>query len=216
MGKVLPRMEVRMKCWCCEKEAVRTRIVRNIGIVIEEEPSIYTRNYCNDCYEKEVEKDKTDKAEYIRLKKRMMFLTAVENLESQKVNMQKYHEAIDVVDEFINSNPDKFDSSYEVLAAIILVKNRIHCKMQYRIGKYQVDFFLPEHMVILEVDGERHKHRKDYDSQRDTEIKKLLQMPVEIIRIKTDFLDAKAERLVDAIDKVIEYRKTNHINWRDV
>lgn len=205
-----------MKCWCCNNEATRTRIVNNIGMVIEREPSRFTRNYCENCYQRETAKDKADKAEYIRLKKRIMFLTAVEKMERQEIDMQKYHEAIDVVEEFLNNNPDKFDSSYEVMAAIILIKNRIHCKMQYKIGKYQVDFLLPELFIALEIDGERHQHRKKYDSERDLQIKKIMGEPFDIIRINTDYLDMRVERLTDAIDKIIEYRQSNHINWRSL
>ena len=68
--------------------------------------------------------------------------------------------------------------------------------------------------MVLEIDGERHKNRKKYDSERDAYIKQQLGYGWDIIRIKTEYLDMNASRLVDAIDKVIEYRETNHIPWR--
>ena len=86
--------------------------------------------------------------------------------------------------------------------------------MQYKVGPYQVDFLLPDLMVVLEIDGERHKHRKDYDSVRDKAIKKELGPHWNIIRIDTDNLDKNAKKIPEAINKVLEYRATDHINWR--
>ena len=145
-----------------------------------------------------------------------MFRKAVELLEKQHTDMYEYQEAIEVVSDFLEDNVDKFDSSYEVLTAIVLVQNRIYSKMQYRVGKYQVDFLLPDLLVVLEIDGERHRHKKDYDSVRDREIKKTLGPHWEIIRIPTERLDTNAKKIPEAIDKVLEYRETNHINWREL
>ena len=164
---------------------------------------------------KEIEKKESDERKlYIKLKKREMFRKAVNLLEKQHTDMYEYREAIEVVRDFMEDNVDKFDSSYEVLTAIVLVQNRIYSKMQYRVGKYQVDFLLPDLLVVLEIDGERHKHRKDYDSVRDKAIKKQLGPHWEIIRIDTDNLDKNAKKIPDAINEVLKYRETNHINWR--
>lgn len=157
-----------------------------------------------------------ERKQYIKLKKREMFRKAVNLLEKQHTNMYEYQEAIEVVWDFLEDNVDKFDSSYEVLTAIVLVQNRIYSKMQYRVGNYQVDFLLPDYLVVLEIDGERHKHKKDYDSVRDKEIKKMLGPHWEIIRIPTERLDMNAKKIPEAIDKVLEYRETNHINWREL
>lgn len=204
-----------MKCWECGKEATRTRMIHNrFGYFYEEPVSSYVRCYCEECKNKLDKKEKEEMELYIKLKKHEMFLKACKLLESQKTNMYDYKEAIDVVENFVNDNPDKFDSSYEVLAAIVLVKNKIYSKMQYKIGRYQVDFLLPEIGVVLEIDGERHKHRKGYDNQRDEYIKTQLGYGWDIIRIKTDLLDKDAKQLPRAINKVIEYRQEGKVNWR--
>ena len=61
---------------------------------------------------------------------------------------------------------------------------------------------------LLEIDGERHKYSGLRDKERDKEIKKALGSGWEIIRIKTDYLDQNAKKLVDAIDAVLESRET--------
>lgn len=122
-----------------------------------------------------------------------MIRKACRLLEAQNTNMYEYKEAIDVVTNFVEENADKIDSSYEALAAIVLVQNRIYSKMQYKVGPYQVDFLLPDLMVVLEIDGDRHKHRKSYDNKRDKFIKSELGPHWEIIRIDTDNLDKNAK-----------------------
>lgn len=206
-----------MKCWICGGEATETRIIDYDGFsMIPRDLSPYVRCYCKKCKEDVDETEKRERALYIRLKKHEMFLKACNILEKQHTNMYEYKEAIEAVEEFVEERPDKFDSSYEVLAAIVLIHNRIYCKMQHKIGRYQVDFCLPELGVILEIDGERHQYNKKQDSDRDKFIKKELGPGWDIIRIKTDYLDQNAKKLPTAINKVIDYRETGRVNWRAI
>ena len=205
-----------MKCWICGKTATKTRPINDGFSWVEPQLSNYRRCYCEECFIKAIQEEAEERKLYIKLKKREMFRRAVKILEDQKTDMYKYKEAIEVVQDFIEDNADKFDSSYEVLTAIVLVHNRIHSKMQYRVGPYQVDFLLPDLLVVLEIDGERHKHKKEYDNARDKFIKKELGPHWDIIRISTEHLDKNAKKIPEAIDKVLEYRETNHINWRDL
>lgn len=205
-----------MNCWICGKTATKTRMMFDGHSWYAPEISKYHRCYCEKCLKQMEAEEIAERKQYIKLKKREMFRKAVNLLEKQHTNMYEYQEAIEVVRDFIEDNVDKFDSSYEVLTAIVLVQNRIYSKMQYRVGNYQVDFLLPDYLVVLEIDGERHKHKKDYDSVRDKEIKKMLGPHWEIIRIPTERLDTNAKKIPEAIDKVLEYRETNHINWREL
>ena len=208
----------KIKCWICGEEATETRAydVIYLGDVVPKEVSKYTRCYCAKCKAEVDEQEKADRELYIKLKKREMFRRACNLLEKQNTNMYKYKEAIEAVQEFVEEQPDKFDSSYEVLAAIVLIHNRIHCKMQYKVGRYQVDFCLPELFVLLEIDGDRHKYKKEQDSERDRIIKKTLGPVWDIVRINTEYLDMNAKKLPDAIQKVIDYRETGHVNWRSI
>lgn len=205
-----------MDCWICGKPATKTRPVFDGFCYTTPELSRHRRCYCDKCYKKVEREEVEERKLYVKLKKKEMFRKAVRLLEGQDTDMYEYREAIEVVGEFIESNVDKFDSSYEVLTAIILVQNRIYAKTQYKVGPYQVDFLLPDQMVVLEIDGERHKHKKSYDSVRDKFIKKKLGPHWEIVRIPTEHLDKDAKKIPIAIDKVLEYRETNHINWREL
>ena len=155
-----------MKCWVCGKTATTTRPILIHGMWDTPELSEKRRCYCDNCFKEVRAKEIEERKTYIRLKKREMLRKAITLLEEQNTNMYEYKDAIEVVSDFIEDNVDKFDSSYEVLTAIVLVHNRIYSKMQYKVGRYQVDFLLPDMMVVLEIDGERHKHKKQYDSER--------------------------------------------------
>lgn len=199
-----------MKCWICEKEAVISKPIGwNANDFLSDrncEPSKFKRSYCKKCYDEENERIAKTKSELARLKKQVMFENAMQLLEKQKYNFYKNKEAIEVVRDKITENPDSFDSSYEVVAAVILVANEIYSKTQVKIGTYQVDFILPDYKVVLEIDGERHKTNKKRDNERDEKIKKNLGSSWDIIRIPTELLDIKAENLVKAIDNLLDYR----------
>lgn len=211
-------------CWNCGKVADRTKphlyyseeLKAFDEYYLTKEVHPWYRCYCEECYEKVKEQEEHDLKEYIRLKKKMMYNRALNILEKQSVRMYNYKDAIEVVEEHITEHPDKYDSAYEVIAAIILVHNRIVSKMQYKVGRYQVDFLLPELGVALEIDGDRHKYKKDHDRERDRYIKNQLGCGWDIVRINTDYLDEKATKLIDAINAVVEYRETNHIPWRKI
>ena len=143
-----------------------------------------------------------------------MFRRALKKMEIQNCNMWEYQEAIEVVHEKLEKDPEKFDSMYEVLAAIMLVQNHVYAKMQYQIGKYTIDFLLPEIGVALEIDGDRHKYQKVYDYNRDVDIRHALGPGWDVIRINTDFLEYRARDLVNEINKRIEENE-NYVNkWR--
>ena len=53
----------------------------------------------------------------------------------------------------------------------ILLRARRFCGKKFRrqvpMGPYIVDFCCPEHRLVIEIDGGVHRHRTDYDHERD-------------------------------------------------
>ena len=199
-----------MKCWICENEAVISKPIGwDASDILSDrncEPSKFKRSYCKSCYAKEINRVAVAKQELARLKKQIMFENAMQLLEKQKYNFYENKEAICVVKDKLLKKTDNFDSSYEVVAAIILVSNRIYSKMQVKVGKYQVDFLLPDYKIVLEIDGDRHKTKKNRDNERDEKIKQILGIGWEVVRIPTELLDMKAENLVKGIESLLDYR----------
>lgn len=61
---------------------------------------------------------------------------------------------------------DKSTPQEETLAEA-LTKARIKFIRQYRLVYFIVDFYLPEHNLVIEVDGEYHKFQYKKDNKRD-------------------------------------------------
>lgn len=200
------------KCWRCGGTATTYRI-EHFGKTAN--GSFYRapaddqqrwRAYCAKCHAEVTREQRETRAELARLKKRVMFENAMQLLEGQAIDMYELREAVDAVEEFLQESPDSFDSAPEIVAAVILIHNKVRCKPQYKVGKYLVDFLLPDEMVVLEIDGERHKARKVYDSKRDARIRQALGPGWEVIRINTEYIEQNAKQLVTAIRKVCEFR----------
>lgn len=209
-----------MECWICGKTATTSKAIGydvNIDSIQDKrKPNSFKRCYCDDCFAKHKQGIEDKKKQFVLLKKELMFETAMEILEHQNFNFYKNKEAIEVVEAKVKAEPDKFDSSYEIITAIVLVSNRIYSKMQYKVDRYQVDFLLPDYHIILEVDGDRHRYNKGKDSVRDENLKYMLGADWEIIRIPTELIKQNAQKIPLAINKVLEYRERGKVDWRNL
>lgn len=212
-----------MKCWVCGKPDAD--ITRNItteyslyGNITTRKPvkTEHQRCYCQSCFDKMTRQLREENARYIELKRKRMFEKALNKLERQKINFYKYEEAIKTIQDYHFENDGKFDSSEEIMAAIILIFNRYHIKPQSKVGDFQVDFLLPDDKIVLEVDGIHHTYSKGRDSVRDECIKSKLGKEWEIIRIPTELIDEDVKKLPKAIEKVLDYRDTHKVDWRSL
>lgn len=212
-----------MKCWVCGKpNAEYTRHITaeynlydNITIrdAVKEE---HQRCYCEKCFKAVTANLKEENKQFTLLKRRRLYERALDSMERQKIDFYEYEDAIKTIGEYNEENDGKFDSSYEIMAAIVLIQNHYHIKPQAKIQRYQVDFMLPDDKLILEIDGERHNSKKGYDSVRDEKIRNELGKDWEIIRIPTELIDQNVTKLPKAIEKVLDYRDTKKINWRSL
>lgn len=208
-----------LSCWVCGGKATISRkySLEYTGKVLFDEPNKHRRCYCQKCFDEVMEREAEEEKAYTLLRKKRMFETAIRNLEKQKMDFEKFKDAIETIEQYNLENLNKFGSSYEIMAAIILVHNHVKIKPQANVGKYQVDFLLPEEHIVLEIDGDRHEteEARTRDSWREKDIKKILGSEWEIVRISTYCLDKKADKLVSAMDKVLDYRLEKKIAWSD-
>lgn len=169
---------------------------------------ISQRWYCEECYNR-IEAERTaDFKEYVRLKKKLMYERAVKMLERQDVDLYEYKEALDAIREVVAGNPDKFDSSHEMLAAAIIIYNEIPVKVHYTVAGYEVDFLIPSLKAVVEIDGELyHKGKKQSELKRDEKIRAELGSDHEVVRISTKFLEQNAARLIDAVEEIQKERQ---------
>ncbi|MCL2370399.1 MAG: endonuclease domain-containing protein [Firmicutes bacterium] len=69
------------------------------------------------------------------------------------------------------------------------------------IGNYIVDFYCPQKRVVIEIDGESHNEKFEYDTKRDEYLRSL---GLEIIRL----LDKDIKK---NLENVIEYLKSHEV-----
>lgn len=194
-----------MKCWTCGKETEPTyKTYRGKTVKTK------NRAYCPECLKKHEEEIKHDKELHVILKKKVMFERAMELMEKQGCDMSKYRNSAVMVQKYLYANWDKFDSADELIAAIVLIKNGLQVKMQCKVGRYQIDIVIPEKKIALEIDGDRHKLKRDYDTWRDVEIKNALGDEWEIVRISTNHIEKNCEKLITAIDAVVQYKQSRN------
>lgn len=183
-------------CWTCGVKLNKKRHWNGIG-----------REYCDECFENE----KKNAEDYQYFRKINMHNTALFILERQKnANIEDYKEASEVVLDFVLEGTKSFDSSSEIVAAMELIKQRVHCRVQEKILNYRVDFVLPDFQVVLEIDGDHHKSRITYDGQRDIEIRKELNKSGgkwEVVRIPTEHINTNVRKLLDAVIIVSDRRR---------
>ena len=182
-------------CWRCGKEHLFIR-----------EPT--ERVYCPEC--KQIVKIQHEEKlkEYIRLKMEMMLERALTIMErSGKVSMDSIREPFESLSKRFAEGEEGYRSAEEIVAALILDDNGYEYEANKRIGRYIVDFYIPELKAILEVDGYEHNAKTVYDSKRDIELRKDLPPDWEIVRIKTEFIAQNPAKIPKAIEEMREYKQ---------
>lgn len=165
------------------------------------------RPFCPDCKEEFTKNKEETLKQYINLKTKVMHERAIRFIEKQHANIAVYKEPAEVVLEFALSAPEKFGSSHEMMAAMELIRNEVKIKMQHKISKHRVDFFIPSMKVVLEVDGYMHATRTLKDSKRDVNILNELGKGWEVIRIPTKHLETNLKQLIPAIKAVYKEKQ---------
>lgn len=199
-------MEKNAICWKCGKPATEYP-TKSIAEHYCDRPFYSYRAYCPECAERFNQSRREQKKQYIILKARLMFERAIRLLEHQDIHIYDYQEAIGVVEKFVEKYPDKMQSADEVVAAIILIKKGMKIRAQAKIGRYTVDFLIPELKVVLEIDGALHADKLYYDNERDKTLRADLGDDWEVVRIKTEYIEQNAKQLVKAIKQVREQKQ---------
>jgi very-short-patch-repair endonuclease len=167
----------------------------------------YDRVFCDECFDAYCEKRKQDLKEYSKYRSMVMYERALRYMERSKtIFVNDYREAAEAVLEK-QLNDFSFGSSYEMIAAMVLIDERYKIKPQAKVGKYHVDFLIPELKVVLEIDGHMHKYNKKQDSKRDQDIRQLLP-GWNIVRIKTKYIERNPSMLLQAIRGILKDRKS--------
>lgn len=168
----------------------------------------FNRVMCDECKTQYEERKIKTLNEYIKLKIEVMYERALRIMEkSEKVNMAEIEEAAKVVYEHAKKDPNAFDSSQEMITAIMLINNRIKIKMQHKVNNHRLDIYIKEWNCGVEVDGKLHEGKELRDSKRDIAIREELGKGFEIIRIPTKYIESNPMKIVDYIKESYKNKK---------
>jgi hypothetical protein len=119
-------MSKKYECWYC---GIETEIeIQNL------------RAFCPECFEEHKQKHLEIVKKYANLKTKIMFETALRILEKSGIAVNKYQDSAFAVIESALSDTEKFLSSYEIIAAIILEHNGYDYKDFFVGVSYDINF----------------------------------------------------------------------------
>jgi very-short-patch-repair endonuclease len=155
--------------------------------------------FCECCKKNITAKKKAvfeDAYEKIRTPKEQQFDKAVEELRNTVRGFAKYEKAIALCE----ARAEQFGSIPECMVAIELVRLGYKTIPQQKVGRYRVDFFLPEIRTVIEVDGAKYHTDKTKELERDFYIERKLNAA--IIHIPAESIRKKIWKLSSILDKL--------------
>ena len=164
--------------------------------------------YCDICKNDLVKKQKTLEHELldeILSKGEQRFLKAKDKLLKQVKKPEAYANAIRIAETRANF----YGSVPEAMVAIELIKLGYAIIPQQGIGRYKVDFAIPNEKLIIEVDGGL--YHSDTNPDRDNYIKLCLGLDWEIVHIPAEWVSKDIRRLNRVMKEVERKRTLQHL-----
>lgn len=159
--------------------------------------------YCDICKHSLQEKEKALEHELldeILSKGEQRFLKAKDKLLKQVKIPETYAKAIKLAE----TRADYYGSIPEAMVAIELIKLGYSIIPQQKIGRYKVDFALPNEKLIIEIDGGL--YHKDVNSDRDNYIKLCIGLDWEIVHVPAEWVSKDIRRLRKVINEIEKKR----------
>ena len=185
------------KCWVCGAD-----IVESYGIM-----DIMSMRYCLPHYREHQKEHKETIAEYLKLKNVIMFERAMRIMEKACCDMTAFQRYAKAVQKHSADNPDLYKSAHEMVAAVVLLKAGFDFEMNYKIGEYIVDVYIPRLALVVEIDGELHEGKELRDSNRDVKLRQMLGDEWEVVRIPTKHIEQNPIKIPDAIQALAKKKR---------
>lgn len=134
----------------------------------------------------------------VETKAERRFNKAVERIKKQVKNFEEYQKPIEIA----KTRVERYASIPEAMVAIELVRLKYGIIPQQEVGRYKVDFAIPKHKLVVEVDGELF-HRKDKNKEREAIIQFALGLEWKIIHIPAELISNDIVKLKDIMDMYV-------------
>lgn len=179
-----------VKCSRCGGQILLTKLTENLAY----------KYVCDECKEasrqarrRKIEREKYENVSDILPDKsgddthRKRFYQAATKVMSGASDKGKYQRAIDIA----RTRMDKYDSVPEAIAAIMLLYHGFKIIPQQKVGDFNVDFAIPEHKIVLEIDGSIYHRKPDDIERRDYALRYMLGNDWKIKHIPAEAVSAK-------------------------
>ena len=128
------------------------------------------------------------------------FNKAVSRIREQVRNFNKYERAVEIA----RKRVERYGSIPEAMMAIGLLQAKFAITPQQRIGKYNVDFLIPKHKTIVEVDGSIYHANREKEKKRDLYLRTALGFDWIVIHVPAERIEQNLEKsLFYVINRVI-------------
>lgn len=99
-----------------------------------------------------------------------------------------------------------YGSIPEVMAAVMLLQAGYSIIPQQKIGRLTVDFCIPKHKLVIEIDGSLYHQSREKSLQRDLKIQLALGFDWEIIHLPAEGVAKKPDGVIDGINAILQHR----------
>lgn len=120
------------------------------------------------------------------------FSKAVSRILEQERNFDKYERAVEIA----RKRVEKYGSIPESMMAIGLIQAKFAITPQQRIGRYNVDFLIPRHKAIVEVDGGLYHADREREAKRDLYLRTALGFDWIVIHVPAERIEQNLEKSV--------------------
>ena len=187
------------KCWVCDADIASSFFDRNMDVM--------SLRFCHGCWHEHTKQHKETISEYTRLKNMVMFERAMRFMEKANTDMERYKRYAKAVQKHSAESPELYKSAHEMIAAIVMLETGAEFEMNYKVGTYVADMYLPDMNLIVEIDGEVHEGKELKDSNRDVRLRQMLGEEWEIIRIPTKHIEENPARIPDAVQALAKQKR---------
>ena len=130
-------------------------------------------------------------------KEEKRYRKAVEAIEKQCGSLKGYEESIEVC----RKATFKYGSVPEAMLAIELVRRGYRIIPQQKVGKYHVDFALPNEKLIIEVDGSIYHTNKQKELEREGSINFAIGLDWHFIHLPAESISKDVRKVVRLLKK---------------
>ena len=130
-------------------------------------------------------------------KEEKRYRSAVEAIEKQVGSLKGYEKAVDIC----RKATYKYGSIPEAMLAIELIRKVYRIIPQQKVGKYRVDFALPNEKLIIEVDGSIYHTNKQKELEREASINYAIGLDWHFVHLPAESISKDVRKVVRLLKK---------------